>query len=286
MIDAAQPGSAGPTFEARPSDNGLVGMVDAIADAGDRPRSDLLRRALLELPRLADADGVVERSAACTLVAALADEMPPLERWSGTSGDVHLDTLELRRLDAETANSILEEFHYLRSGRPGADHFGLVDQHGQPVVVFAVSDIDVDSLATVGADDPSTAVLSRVFGFRDAPRNSISYGLARLRRCLSSDGIERLLTYVNPNLGFRGESYVASGWSPVARELLPCYHYVSGRYRSARQLRRSGTHDVETSTMRLEPLEIFAIGVEVTGAVLPAATFLTDRRGAIDDERW
>ncbi len=234
-----------------------------VAAATNRPARDLLRRALLEAPRLADRDAVVATDLADALIGELASEMPPTPQWRSPCADSPVADLGFWEIDRGRATAILERFHYLRSGRADARHFGLGADPESPTVVFSISPIDVDSLAAVARAAPRPAVLSRVFGFAGSPQNSISYGLAQLRRHVQAT-TGSLVTYLNPNLGFDGTSYRASGWTLVGMETLDSYAYVDGRYRSQRQLAedRIPEEDVTRSVMALQPLHIYARGID------------------------
>jgi hypothetical protein len=94
--------------------------------------------------------------------------------------------------------------------------------------------------------------------------------VAREERCL---GVTDLLTYVNPNMGFRGTSYRASGWQLLGIESGTKYRYIDGRYITDRKLAaRFGSHSDDTyqrllsdrfavSAMPLEPLLVFHSGL-------------------------
>src|SRR5207302_1161359 len=107
--------------------------------------------------------------------------------------------------------------------------------------------------------------------FPGAPRNTISRLLGFVGRAEAQRlGTRQFLTYVNPNLGFSGTSYLASGWKLVGDEPGTRYRYVDGRYLTDRELvRRYGSCDNETlskalgprfgwSSMTLLPLLVFA----------------------------
>jgi hypothetical protein len=79
-------------------------------------------------------------------------------------------------------------------------------------------------------------VVSRVFVFEGAPRNSISYLLSRVAREERHLGVTDLLTYVNPNMMFSGSSYRASGWRQLGSEPGTTYRYLDGRYITDREL--------------------------------------------------
>src|SRR5579864_3508232 len=82
-------------------------------------------------------------------------------------------------------------------------------------------------------------------------------------------GATDFLTYVNPNMGFTGSSYRASGWTQIGMEPGTTYRYIDDRYITDRELAAMmGKHDDKTyrhmlgprfavSIMPLEPLLVF-----------------------------
>jgi hypothetical protein len=112
-------------------------------------------------------------------------------------------------------------------------------------------------------------VLSRVFAFEGSPRNSISYMLSRAAVEESCLGVTDLVTYVNPNMGFAGSSYRASGWNLLGTEPGTKYRCIDERYMTDRELtaKYGKTDDAgyssilgnrfSASVMPLKPLLVF-----------------------------
>lgn len=80
-----------------------------------------------------------------------------------------------------------------------------------------------------------------------------------------------VLTYVNPNVGFRGSSYLAANWVPFAEEPV-VYLYAGDRYVSERMIKAIGiernpvgllvgNQTVTVSRVPLLPLRIMAYPV-------------------------
>ncbi len=188
---------------------------------------DLLLQALLHLPRIADEDGLVDRTAARFEIDQLLGwrnaELEPLAGLAEPPAEpIALDQLELSVIDDTTARPILEHFHYLRSFRP--DGIAVAATHRARVIALAtVAPLDLPSIEqTLGSyidSDCKVLVVSRVFAFDWAPRNVISYLLARLERRPEFSDAGMLLTYLNPNLGFTGASYRAANWRLVGYEV-------------------------------------------------------------------
>ena len=174
------------------------------------------------------------------------------------------------------AQIIHERFHYLQSFRPRGQHFGLVTQASNRLFAVAtLSVFDLWHLAALIRDQfapREILVISRVFCFDWAPRNSISYLLGRIARWLRkrSATAKLLLTYVNPNMGFRGASYRAANWYLLAREWGTRYCYIDEDYITDRHLAlQFGTIKASllsarlgsrfaTTQIELEPLMLYA----------------------------
>jgi hypothetical protein len=137
-----------------------------------------------------------------------------------------------------------------------------------------MSENDVDLLRGLAAQasfrPERSRVLSRVFAFPHVPPNAISTLLSRIARKQKLLGVDLLLTYVNPNVGFTGASYRASNWTLIGGEPIHAYCYVDERYITNRELdRKFGSHDparlsyllgprFASSVMVLSPLLVFA----------------------------
>ena len=103
-------------------------------------------------------------------------------------------------------------------------------------------------------------MVSRVFAFDWAPRNVISFLLARTEESEAMNrNVKMLLTYLNPNMGFNGASYKAANWMEVGLETGTRYAYLRGDYITDRRLSSLPLwerHLVQFSQMRLLPLQV------------------------------
>jgi hypothetical protein len=242
------------------------------------PRRALHLKLLMHLPRVANPTGEIGTRQVESEASRLAASIPPLPEWGcGESRGAGVESLRFGELDEGTAREIWERFHYIGSHRDNSRHYGLwTDADSfRPVAAASVSENDADLLlelaAHQGLDASNSLVVSRVFAFPVAPRNTVSHLLGCCARAERRMGAQLLLTYVNPNLGFTGTSYRASNWTELAREPVKGYAYVDRTYVTARQLEsRFGSHDgselrrtlgnrFEESTMRLEPLMVFGL---------------------------
>jgi hypothetical protein len=244
---------------------------------------EVLIRLLLHLPRDANAEGMVETrlvTAESEFVASdLATATASYSGWQEPPvGERDVGEIELTPVEEITARIVLERFHYLGSFRPGSEHLGGIMRDGDGerlVALLTVSDLDVPTIAErlPGDVEPgSVAVLSRVFAFEWAPRNTLSFLMSRITRALRRrpNPPRMLVTYVNPNVGFTGASYRAANWVLWARETGTRYAYLDGRYTTDRELaRRFGSADPDAlgatlgsriafSRMPLRPLDLYA----------------------------
>lgn len=256
-----------------PADERLAKKVREIADTYRRPQRPLHLQALMQLPRVADRWGNVAQSGADALLRELAGELPQREEWTVPEQLQSPRALTFCDVAPETAVFVTERFHYLRSPRRDARSYGLFTGAGKLVALCTSSPLDVprltDMLERAERSPSSARVLSRVFAFEGAPKNSISYLLARAAERERRIDVRDYLTYVNPNLGFSGASYKASGWSLLGDEPGTTYRYLDGRYVTDRQLAALlGKHDDRTyrallgnrfrvSEMALAPLLVF-----------------------------
>lgn len=182
-------------------------------------------------------------------------------------------SLHFHEVDVARARDVMERFHYLRSPRRDGRAYGLSTEAGHLVALCASSPLDVphlgDLLAAQGRPAELARTISRVFAFESSPSNSISYLLSRAAKAERLMGVTDCVTYVNPNLGFTGSSYRASGWDLLGDEPGTTYRYLDERYITDRELAaRFGRQDDETyrrllgprfamSTMPLAPLLVF-----------------------------
>jgi hypothetical protein len=270
---ATRPAIARLTVSVGPDEDELLALVHAQARAQDRPVRALHLEALLGLPRLADACGRVDTVLARAAIDSLAARLPDAGQWQvGPVGSV--DELRFGPLDRASAGRITDRFHYLHSPRSQGTAFALFVGGTDAVgALSVVSPLDVGRLADLllgrGREPRTAAVLSRVFAFPGMPRNSLSFLLARTAEAMRAQGVTDLVTYVNPNMGFTGVSYAASGWTRLGDEPGTTYRYLDGRYITDRELAaRYGPSSDEdrrsqlgprfaVSVMPLRPLDVF-----------------------------
>jgi len=255
-----------------PQEQLLLNYVESAAHLSSRPVRPLHLQALLQLPRLADRHGLVSGLVIEDLLAELVQELPARSEWLVREADSSPRDLHFHEVDPGTATNVMQRFHYLRSPRQDGRAYGLSTRAGSLVGICVSSPLDVvqlcELLVSRGRTYHSARMVSRVFVFEGAPSNSISYMLSRVAREERHLGVTDLVTYVNPNMGFSGSSYLASGWCFLGTEPGTKYRYIDDRYTTDREIvARFGSidgmnirllgHRFAESIMPLEPLLVF-----------------------------
>ncbi|TDU86629.1 hypothetical protein EV138_0143 [Kribbella voronezhensis] len=219
---------------------------------GLEPRA-LTVRTLLHLPRIARHNGSVSQRQIETELrfsgnGLRADQaeiksLIPFRQFA-------LQDLRFVEYESGRAAEVFSRLHYLRSARPGSRNFALVDPvDGLPVSLCSVSPLEWMRVgrqlnSQFGVPRERAWDISRVYSFDVAPKNAISYLLARVRTVFRIEmrDVDLLTTAVDPNLGFTGASYRSANWQHWMSIQARPYLYVDRRYASPRQLReRFGT---------------------------------------------
>jgi hypothetical protein len=256
-----------------PREPTLLTCVESAARVANRPLRPLHLQALLQLPRVADASGFVSLPVVDALLTELAEELPVAAEWLVSDAGPSPRLLRFSEVGQASAYDVMKRFHYLRSPRTDGRAYGLSTNAGRLVALTVSSPLDVgrlrDLLVTHDRPGQLARVISRVFVFEGAPNNCISYLLSRVAQAERRIGVTDFITYVNPNMGFTGGSYRASGWQPLGDEPGTTYRYLDGRYITDRRLASEfGKHDdvayrrllgrrFAVSTMPLAPLLVF-----------------------------
>jgi|GEM_PF-1923945 len=237
---------------------------------------DLLLQGLLHLPRIASSNGEVDietaRDELDRLHALRVDEIKPYKDLAATPPAIPtISEIDVRVIHQDDAEPIASHFHYLRSFRRDSVYVAAVAA-SRIVALCSISPFDLPHIAgkLVMVSPDEVAVVSRVFAFDWAPRNTISFMLARAEALTST---RMLLTYLNPNMGFTGASYKAANWQSVGFETGTRYAYLNARYTTDRQLSALPPEErlaVQFSRMRLLPLELY--GRVLDRRLIPAYT--------------
>jgi hypothetical protein len=228
---------------------------------------DLKLRALLHLPQFAEClllHSELLQMEIRKLAVGLSDIQRDYREWTESvataSGALKKNDWDVLETEDSVARIIHEKFHYIGTFRPGR-HFVLRYRGMQcPAALATVSEMDIKTLQTLlprGSEGEST-VLSRVFAFRWAPKNSISFLLGAITRLLKKEvGRSSIVTWINPNLGFRGASYRASNWDLVGFHQAR-YRYIDGKYVTAREIferEKSDVMNIHVAPYILAPLQ-------------------------------
>jgi len=221
---------------------------------------------------LADDSGLAKVCDLVPLIEELALEMPRAPEWLFPTRVRSPQEFRFSEIETARARELMARYHYLHSPRMDGRAYALLFEN-QVAGLSVVSPLDVEHLRRLlhanGCPVTSAAVLSRVFVLGGTPRNCISFLLARTAAEERKHGMTDLLTYVNPNMGFNGVSYRASGWKLLGDEPGTRYCYLDSRYITDREIERQfgkqthaeyavslGTR-FAVSTMPLKPLLVF-----------------------------
>jgi hypothetical protein len=253
----------------------------------------LMVRLLLHLPRLADEAGRVLPADAFREAERLSFEEHTVPDWLRPPAQPPVSPRHLvaTEFDLDRTRTIHEHFHYLRSYRQGRHIAGMAGGH--VAVLLSFSPLDLETVRTTlppSLRGGEALVLSRVFTPHWAPRNSLSRMLSQAAGLLreTTPRPRIVLTYLNPGIGFDGASYKAANWSLYGREYGTRYAYVEGTYITDRELTvRFGTSSssalrrvlgsrISFSSMRLQPLEMYAYALDQRFRVELARTAVQD----------
>jgi len=216
---------------------------------------------------------------ACRLAESIASLQMDYRGWLGRKPIRELDRsrLSLKICDTEIAQAIHERFHYIGHFHEGTVHLRLYlagDKEEAPLALASLSPMDASFLAQNFPSPEAKRMvfqITRVYAFDCAPRNTISFLFGRVFRWIRQHLSETstLLSYVNPNLGFSGSSYLASNWTPY-QERPPIYSYLRGNYIPFRVFlslpdwaRQSVTH----AHYRMDGLQLLRYPLGDTGAI-------------------
>jgi hypothetical protein len=236
------------------------------------PPRDLAHRTLVHIPRFAPDDLTPDRvndEARRLARRAIVDRTPAINQLP--SGEVlPIDDLEFCEMDAAVMQVVNRDFHYIGTTRVHVVGLGLFrPDHSLgelPLSSVTLSAFDLDNISDECQDvnHESALVVSRVYAFPWAPRNSLSHLLRQARRWVKAHRpeIRWLVTYVNPNLGFTAASYRADNWSLMGAEEFDAWYDASGNYITPRAVDPRDSECLAMSQWRLEPLNVLIRGVD------------------------
>lgn len=248
-------------------DSPFAAMAEDVARRHRVEGRALRVRGLLHLPRIAGYSGSMPARFVRVELGRLARQLAEDVRVTADAvprNGFELRDLQFSAIPASLAAPLIGSRHYLRSARPDAHYFALLDPvQGLPVSMCSVSPLQWRRVAghihsRFGIPSEKVRDVSRVYCCDAAPENAISYLLARVRTALrQGGGVDLLTTAVDTNLGFTGASYRAANWQQwIAVQPRP-YLYHNRCYASPRQLRlRFGTAAI-AELQKLHPKEDF-----------------------------
>jgi hypothetical protein len=225
------------------SQSGISNRIDILS-------SDIVRDVLLNCGGLGYAKwSATVRSARCEealarLMSRRARVPPPL---LAGPGPVDIGKASLSRVEEKLAYSLHEGLHYLGSARLGGLHLGLMSpwRAEDPTALLALASLHPFDLQHLVPDivrcneAPHARVVSRLLALPGSPRNTLSRLLGEvfdwLRR--HDPSVDLLVTYNNPNLGFRGTIYRATNWQLAGVEHKRRDMLLDGSYVSLRELK-------------------------------------------------
>lgn len=233
----------------------LLQIIAEVADRLRRPMRASELQVRLHFPLIADASERATESDLHSLGDDVLRDVPSTIEWPQFNGLSLHDTRFGVVAESEAAR-VMRDYHYLRSPRLEGRHYGLWSRRGELMALGVTSPLDVEHIERLVASHSGrparTRVLSRVFCFPGTPRNSISRLLSRMAREELGQGTSDLVTYADPNMGFDGVSYRASGWQQIGVEPGTTYRYLDRRYVTERALvARFRTADTDALTIRL-----------------------------------
>lgn len=252
--------------------------IEQTASSFGIPFKDLLIKALLHLPRFSEKElrdfqiiqPEVRRHAAIIAQNYLKHRLPtlPVDLCS-----IKPDDLAVELIYGQQAAIMLKYFHYLNSVREESINIGLKHLPSRTVVgVISISQFDLYHVDIAPYTSQEVAVVSRIYTNGGLPRNSVSRFIRRCKEWLRVERpyIKILLTYLNPNVGYKGSIYKATNWTELAREWNVRYNYYHDNYVTDRFLvKHFGTCDahklaqkriqaISFSQINLHPLKIYA----------------------------
>lgn len=250
---------------------------------------DLIRQVLLHLPRFSE-DKQKDFSLIAEEIQRITIRLLSLRKQYREFShhyricSLYPEKIYFDELPLDIAKIIHERFHYLQSFREDGIHFGLyyAPTNSSNTILMGLVTISPFDLINIERKLPfgicaeEIMVLSRIFVFNWAPKNTVSYLLGRTFSWLRMNmpNIKMLLTYLNPNLGFTGTVYKATNWIFLGREKNLRYLYLNSNYITERCLRKLyGTPNfyklrkflgnrISTSIQPLLPLELYIYFVD------------------------
>lgn len=225
-------------------------LLSEMARCYELEEDDLLRRVLLQLPRLSEAE-LQNRRIVAKEIETVAQQLKKVKRkykqiLGHNEKSLTLKELSFNVIPSDLASVINRNFHYigynrLRSIRLGFTSDSCTGRHSI-VSMITLSPFDLEHVSPFlpnGIKSNNVLVVSRVFAFAWAPKNCISFMMGQMFKWIRQNKprTKLLLTYLNPNVCFSGTSYKASNWILFGLEPNLKYAYLDRKYITLRALK-------------------------------------------------
>ena|SRR2546430_12787943 len=210
----------------------------------------LFRRSLLQLPRFSQ-NQIHDSAVVLAEIERVASRIKRSRERNSISlpteeHDSRHTSLNFKEVPENIAKVIHEDYHYLGYHRGNSTYRGLYADKVEsddafPSSLVTISPFDLHHLKPklpAGVEPENVLVVSRIYSFDWAPKNSTSLLLGFLTEWLrkNNPSIKMLMTYLNPNVGFGGASLRASNWTLFLKESPVRYAYLDGDYITLRAL--------------------------------------------------
>ena len=171
-------------------------------------------------------------------------------RFLNEAGAIN-DTVRTGPVVLQQARLIESQLHYMQNFRATSTRrLGLYhDQDAWPFCYTSVATCDrnymheaVESALGDAIEIKKVAVLSRLYASTKAPKNSISFLIAKVMKLLKLEGFDLFVTASNPFLGFSASSLAGANYVPFAQSPVAYNYDNMGLYRT----RRSG-HELDVA---------------------------------------
>lgn len=248
-------------------------LLSNIAKKYGLGKDELLHRVLMQLAKFSNTE-LSERHLVSKEIERIARELKEAKKkytslFEPSEEVVSLEELSFGKVPKYLASIVHQEFHYIGYNRSKSTYLGLFvnskKNHKRLVSIITLSPFDLEHVRPFlpkGLSSEHVLVMSRIFAFDFAPKNSISFMMGRTFRWIrrNKPQVKMLLTYLNPNVCFSGTSYKASNWILFGKESGLRYAYLDGEYITLRALKeRFQTTDLNVLKRLLKERLTFSV---------------------------
>lgn len=155
----------------------------------------------------------------------------------------NLRSCSIKIIEEDISHFFHRAYHYLCSPRQGEFHLGLRAESESTalygIMTFSKFDLyHMNDSIPFGIDPTQVLVLSRQISLGPCRLNTWSFGFGRACRWLRehSPTTKMLLTYLDPNIGYRGAGYHATNWAMFGHEHKTRYLFLDGNHVTNREM--------------------------------------------------